>query len=308
MKAYDTRKGRSAFTLIEIMVATVVMVVLVGLVIQITSEVLNVWNRSSGKLAANAQARVAMEVLTQDLETAVFRNNGMLWLEAENSEEIPSVAGYQAQTVKLILFTPALDRPKRDNSDVEIPGDICAVQYKLVYQDPVDGSNDMRDNTFALHRRLIDSSTTFNWIMEPSRHRSGDWADGPVTPAAGVNMDYPLAEDPDYYLVGSVANFRVDFYVVDENGDSVQVKSPVRFGGQTNAEPPDSTATVGPHSINSTTQFPLAYAEITLTVLSDEGNRQLQASGSRGTTDGKALVSEHGEVFTRRVNFLARPL
>ena len=47
-------KFKKAFTLIEIMVATVIMVILVGLVIQITSEVLKVWNRSSGKLSANA--------------------------------------------------------------------------------------------------------------------------------------------------------------------------------------------------------------------------------------------------------------
>ena len=54
-------KRRSAFTLIEIMVASVIMVVMVGLVIQITSEVLKVWNRSSGKLSANAEARIALD-------------------------------------------------------------------------------------------------------------------------------------------------------------------------------------------------------------------------------------------------------
>ena len=75
--------AKRAFTLIEIMVATVIMVVLVGLVIQITSEVLKVWSRSSGKLAANAEARIAMDMITQDLETAVFRNNGQQWLRVD---------------------------------------------------------------------------------------------------------------------------------------------------------------------------------------------------------------------------------
>ena len=75
--------AKRAFTLIEIMVATVIMVVLVGLVIQITSEVLKVWSRSSGKLAANAEARIALDLITQDLETAVFRNNGQQWLRVE---------------------------------------------------------------------------------------------------------------------------------------------------------------------------------------------------------------------------------
>ena len=92
--------AKRAFTLIEIMVATVIMVVLVGLVIQITSEVLKVWSRSSGKLAANAEARIAMDMITQDLETAVFRNNGQQWLRVE-APLSSRVADYTGQTVWL---------------------------------------------------------------------------------------------------------------------------------------------------------------------------------------------------------------
>ncbi len=86
------------------MVATVIMVVLVGLVIQITSEVLKVWSRSSGKLAANAEARIAMDMITQDLETAVFRNNGQQWLRVE--APLASGGDYTGQTVGLKLFSP----------------------------------------------------------------------------------------------------------------------------------------------------------------------------------------------------------
>ena len=79
----SNRQARSAFTLIELMVATVVMLILVGLVVEITFNVLNAWNRASGKLAANAEARIAMDLLTQDLQTAVLRNNGQQWLRVE---------------------------------------------------------------------------------------------------------------------------------------------------------------------------------------------------------------------------------
>ena len=75
--------AKRAFTLIEIMVATVIMVVLVGLVIQITSEVLKVWSRSSGKLAANAEARIAMDMITQDLRPQCFgimASSGYAWM------------------------------------------------------------------------------------------------------------------------------------------------------------------------------------------------------------------------------------
>ena len=129
MKPYKTLKTitgkrRSAFTLIEIMVATVVMIVLTGLVIQITGEVLKVWNRSSGKLSANAEARIALDLLTQDLETAVFRNNEQQWLRVE--APVDPGGNYTNQTVALKLFSPALDRHKFEADGVTpTPGDIC---------------------------------------------------------------------------------------------------------------------------------------------------------------------------------------
>ena len=289
------------------MVATVVMIVLTGLVIQITSEVLKVWNRSSGKLSANAEARIAMDLLTQDLETAVFRNNGLRWLEAE-TKEIDSVAGYQPQTINLLLFSPALDRPLKDKDSKAIPGDICAVQYELVYQNPVSGgSSRAEDNMFALHRRVIDPSTTFNQIMgEGNQETFTSWDDAIVTPVVTtLSLDpYPAPEDSNNYLAGHVANFIVDFYVVDDEGDEVKVPSPIKFGG--------TAPTVG--SSAPSLAFPLAYAEISLTILSDEGTKLLQnLDANRGGTgfdfgDGEGIVRQHGEVFTRRVNFLARPL
>lgn len=301
------KKHQSAFTLIEIMVATVVMIVLTGLVIQITSEVLKVWNRSSGKLSANAEARIAMDLLTQDLETAVFRNNGLRWLEAE-TKEIASVAGYQPQTINLLLFSPALDRPLKDKDSKDIPGDICAVQYELVYQNPVSGgSSRAEDNMFALHRRVIDPLTTFNQIMgEGNQETFTSWDDAIVTPVVTtLSLDpYPAPEDSNNYLAGHVANFIIDFYVVDDDGDEVKVPSPIKFGG--------TAPTVG--SSAPSLAFPLAYAEISLTILSDEGTKLLQnLDANRGGTgfdfgDGEGIVRQHGEVFTRRVNFLARPL
>lgn len=162
MKLNRSRKPRrSAFTLIEIMVATAVMVILVGLVIQITNEVLKVWNRSSGKLSANSEARLAMEFLTQDLEAAVFRDNGMQWLRVEG----PVDAGdaYANQTVALKLFAPALDRPKKDAAGNDIPGDICGIAYRLAFKEAYEDSD---TKVYALYRNIVDSRTTFNDLME----------------------------------------------------------------------------------------------------------------------------------------------
>jgi len=285
------------------------MVVLVGLVIQITSEVLKVWNRSSGKLSANAEARIAMELLTQDLETAVFRNNGLRWLEAQ-TKNINSVAGYQPQTIDLLLFAPALDRPKQDSANNEIPGDICAIEYELVYQDPVSGdAGDAEDRIFALHRRVIDPATTFNELLgEGNQESFAKWKGRSDFPTS-VALTYEKTSDPENYLSGNVANFRVKFYVIDDTGDEVEVTTGgdgVLFGG--------TNANVGASAPDDEFPYPLSYAEITLTILSDEGmeilrNMELGRGGTGYDANaGDDVVREHGEVFTRRVNFLARPL
>ena len=101
-------KQQAAFTLVEVMVATVIMVILMGMVITITGRVLDVWAKSSGKLSANAEARIAMELLTQDLESTVFRNNGQQWLRVDGPESVDG--NYSSQTVALKLFSPSLDR------------------------------------------------------------------------------------------------------------------------------------------------------------------------------------------------------
>jgi len=52
------------------------------------------------------------------------------------------------------------------------------------------------------------------------------------------------------------------------------------------------------------------YAEVVLTIVSDEGLELLELPSLAGTGYASIndIVREHGDVFTRRVNFLARPL
>jgi type II secretory pathway pseudopilin PulG len=277
---------RSAFTLIEIMVATVIMIILVGLVIQITSEVLKVWNRSSGKLSANAEARIAMDLLTQDLETAVFRNNGQQWLRVESASDVGSpIAG---ETVALKLFAPALDRS-------EDTGDICAIAYKLAYGKAYDGTN--APKTYALYRAIEEPSTTFDDLMgsesdddSPQLALTSDfWADSNII-------------DPDNFLAGNVVDFKIYVYGTDDDGNEEllnaasvggDITSNYIFGGTGDSEED------------------ILYADIILTIVSDEGLELLELDSTDLSSTGSAVedvVRLHGEVFTRRVNFMAQPL
>jgi len=291
---YKTGKRKSAFTLIEIMVATVVMVVLTGLVIQITSEVLKVWNRSSGKLTTNAQARIAMDLLTQDLEAAVFRNNNMTWLESEQEKLVGPFGGNSTfKTTYLKLFSPALDRPSA-------AGDICGISYILKYSDPITGldTGDQRERTFILYRNIIDPETTFKDLM-------GDGNQELLNKS--LWNDVNTIDSGRNFLASNIVDFRVDFYVEDDGITSTQTlvsaySNKTVYGGD--------SATVGPQSTNGILKKPLAYAEITLTVISDQALQVIQngAWAQTGFENNEDYILANSEVYTRRVNFLARPL
>lgn len=75
------RRAR-AFTLLEVLVAVGITTVLVGFIIVIVNNVSGFWARTSGRLSAEAQGRYVVEQLTQDLQSALFRDDGNVWLAA----------------------------------------------------------------------------------------------------------------------------------------------------------------------------------------------------------------------------------
>lgn len=297
-KIIGISRRRSAFTLIEIMVASVIMVILTGLVIQITSEVLKVWNRSSGKLSANAEVRIALEFLTQDLETAVLRNNGKQWLRVE--APIDPGGPYTDQTVGLKLFSPALDR------DQSVSGDICAVGYQLDFGPAYEGA---KDNVYALYRKIVNPEVTFNSVM-------GSSSDSLQDSLVGGQWD-SIVDKPERanYLAGNILEFKVflctddgtgadNFINAEDTTDTTLRLDGIDYAFGINPNNPDTTV------IEITDQ--LLYAEVHLKVISDEGLQLLQRFDEVGPFDkykaASNIVTEHGQTFTRRVNFLARPL
>ena len=294
LKKYN-RQARSAFTLIEIMVATVVMLILVGLVVEITFNVLNAWNRASGKLAANAEARIAMDLLTQDLQTAVLRNNGQQWLRVEGP--IDPNGNFNNQTVSLKLFSPALDRPKLDANGNEIPGDICAIGYRLAYKESYSGGNQSGPKTFALYRSIVDPRTTFDSLLGNPYQLEliGDsWADSSIIDEAN-------------YLVSNIVEFKIFVYSDDNkySDDGERLALNDREGDQADLKiDKDSKVIFGGTGGNATD---LLYAEIILTVVSDNGLELLRLldEGRSGTgySGPYDVVREYGEQFNRRVYF-----
>lgn len=94
-------RGRRAFTIIELLVAAAITAVLAGIVIAMVGNVSTSLARTSGRLNATAQARLALDQLTLDLQSALFRDDGNVWMAVDILDSTNNAPGLWvvAQTV-----------------------------------------------------------------------------------------------------------------------------------------------------------------------------------------------------------------
>jgi prepilin-type N-terminal cleavage/methylation domain-containing protein len=71
------------FTLLELLVAVSITVLLVGLILAVTTGVLNLWRRMQGGFGAGAEAKLALDLLERDLQAALYRTDGNTWLAVD---------------------------------------------------------------------------------------------------------------------------------------------------------------------------------------------------------------------------------
>lgn len=64
----------SGFTLVEILIGTVLLTFITLAGIKISTQILNVWNRTSEKLTLQTEVRFALALLTRDLESSTIEN------------------------------------------------------------------------------------------------------------------------------------------------------------------------------------------------------------------------------------------
>ena len=287
------------YTLVEILVTTTIVLLLSGLVIQIMGEVLKTWGRSAGKLSTAAEARVAMDVIANDLEGVVLRNDGYEWFRSEND-----FLKEPANTISVALrfFSVIKDKPK-DAQGLTVPGDISAVAYNLHYVNPIDGSN-RGLKSFVLYRLEVDPETTYKYLLDTSSReglpnkKSQTWGDG----------NFIKGKNGGNYLATNIVNFEIDFYLEDDGNPS----TPTLYFERSKKNPRKSViyggryATIGPQAKLEHYQKSLAYADIKLTVLSDEGAEIMQNIDQRSETP-EDVIRLYGEEYIRRVHFPVKP-
>lgn len=178
---------RRAFTLVELLVASAIMVVLVLVVVKVANDTLSAYDRVVAELSAQTEARAVLDNLERDLNSAVIRPDGRCWMEIIVPGTAAAPAGFTAAAMRapnvgpdlqpvLLFFASPPDRPRfqpdatstRDasgNRINEIRGDVCAIAYRMGLRSPFDSPGDLIQQVYTVQRTVIDAQSTFTGAL-----------------------------------------------------------------------------------------------------------------------------------------------
>lgn len=207
---------------------------------------------------------------------------------------------------------------------------VRAVSYQIA-RVPVDGEVDGPEVRYFLHRSSVGGRSTFatgynivgsNQYNDPT----GQAADDPLAPG---RVRQPIISQ---VIASDVVDFGVRVYCEEPGRSSPVERFPADRRGETGPTPPPPTPiwaflatssaaaspiapASGPIGLSAAVQreFPVAI-EVMLRVLTDEGSRRIRAleSGNIPTNDFASewwrIVTEHSEVYSRRIEVRSRPI
>ena len=170
--------SRRAFTLVELLVASAIMVMIVLVVVKVSVDTMTAYDRVVADLSAQSEARAVLDNLERDMNTAVIRPDGRCWMEiiapgapgapAGFTNGVPNVPS-DLQPMLMFFASPA-DRPKFVPGSTTIPrepirGDLCAVAYRMGLRSPFDMPGELIQQVYCIQRTLIDPQSTFQQAL-----------------------------------------------------------------------------------------------------------------------------------------------
>lgn len=270
------RRADASFTLLELLVAAVLTAVLAAVVLAVVSAVMNHWNRAAGRLGAAAQAQLALDQLAQDLEGAIFRADGNVWLAITVLPDTGLSGQWKTAAVTaqgkpgnthlrtLNLAAPSLEearfgvagvwlrffttKPDTNTSAADLSAPV-AVGYQIIRQNVT--SNPTSEQRYLLFRAEVRRTRTAGGA--PGTFEAGYNLDPAAAPATPYMTPNGTAGDPGNLLrpplgaalADNVIDFGVRFY--GREGGDLRLIFPARpaaFGAPpvngvlTNAVPP----------------------------------------------------------------------
>lgn len=103
------------FTLLELLVAVTITLIIAGLMLAVTTNVLNLWRRSQASHSQATTARQVFDLLEQDLQSAIHRRDTNRWLAADILDSPGSLSNHGW------LPGPGLMKPASGGSLLPLP-------------------------------------------------------------------------------------------------------------------------------------------------------------------------------------------
>jgi type II secretory pathway pseudopilin PulG len=328
------KRFASGFTIIELLVAVGVTALMVSLMLTIVVNVLGGWNRSSGRLTSGNQARTVLDILSQDLQSAIIKRNGDVWLAATVQSTGAGFAWNKSDKPTTVNF-PAIpasgDTLPSLEEDYTLPSAYKFGQAGvwLRFFATIPSSNAGTDISapraisYQIIRRSVSGTSDEQSYM---LHRSE------VAPQATFTNGYDLYNPNGVYYSGDIRNPGVDSVIANNVVDfGVRCLKRSTTGGPLELIFPDTasrsfaaSSTTGKTGQIAGENTPVLdfpdVIEVYVRILTDEGAQliaNLEADPQRITrpseyaTDAEywtAIVGANSRVYTRRVEIKSTSL
>ena len=175
MSLSPSPKRRRGFTLIEVLVATAIMVIIVLAVVTIASDTFKAYDRAVANLTTQSEARSVLDAMEGDFQTAVMRRDGRCWMEVilpgGSGSNMPAgtttLGDLQPEDHPIVmLFASPLDRPRwvpsaAAGTRTALKGDVCAIAYRFGQSSPFDSPGEKIQQIYGVYRTIIDSENTY---------------------------------------------------------------------------------------------------------------------------------------------------
>lgn len=191
--------ARRGFTLVELLVATSVLMLLIVLLAAVLRSTSTVWERSGHRIDAFRDARAALRLMTDDLR-GTLRSQGIPSLVLQNVFTESDIAGMKDNAQVYALIT----RPNEGRSDV------CAVGYYCTWNEDA--------RAYELRRSFADSDTTYERIAAAGASPEG---------YTSISIFKP-SPTTDEILVQFAWNLKI--VPIDGTGQAMASSAPIVFG------------------------------------------------------------------------------
>lgn len=285
--------------------------IIVTILVSITALSLDMWNRSRSEIRATRQGKAMIDSMARDFESMVVRKgNSFEWLSAESDPSGDGPNGNSSpNSVDLVFFSAATDRydGQIGVDGTDMGGDVSTIGYQLTYRDPIDASAEDKFKTFVLYRKIVNPDKTFTDLLGQTDLK------GTFNTYTGSGAEAVDAEEN--FICENVYQFTVTFHVdvtIEVSGTRKTISVPVSVG-QDSSQTEEFAITgsgietsYSPQGSNAPTNEQLksgrvAAVEISLTVLSDFGLRQMRSRNFGSDTALDEFIAEHSYQFSKLV-------